>query len=400
MSALFFRSLVFFYFSFLWSATLTVVPQRFFLTNYPTQKNLLLSLLLLAGSLVGVVAIEFSHRYFINKKFAPSHSTIILSFSAILGSFIWLFLTTNLAMYFLSFIVLKFITNFFYNCFDHYLLRMTGPKELHFYANINQFYQLIGIVTAVFYFTFFYEFVFVHLVLLGILTFVVVNALLGAPADSVTDDTPVIADNSNKVSKLDKYFLAFILLIMSALTLFVMFVMYLIKEYYFAFDYQTQAGYLIGIANLVGALTILLLMALRVARSKVVLLVLMLVSNIILLLNILLFYARLSLSAAYLNSLGVLTGCAYGFFISATRCYLVKIVKEKNHQALLSAGNNIFNYAMAIAFCCASVLTLVCSTLKIDFFFGLFGFLLTILLLALIVYCQFAKNYYKDRGVV
>ncbi len=372
-SAIFRRNSFYFLTSFCWTATLSVVPQQFFLSWYPHQKQALLGFFLLAGTVAAVVGIMVSRKAELfslignNRRQVRGLSISCLGLAA--ASFAALLLARSLWIYFTCYVLFKFISNFFYDFIDRYLVRATCPADLPYHVQSNLLFQLLGIMLAPFYFAAFPEAGLQNSALvLGICSvaaLLLVRRLPSPPeATSLMPDSAPVAPPRSDIAL--KWFIAFTAVVLAAITMLMSVLAYVLHDYYGFADGATKGGLMIGVISISAVFGVFF--AARFHRhhdARSFATGSQIAGSALFACAIASFELRFTRSFGILLTIGALAGIAYGLFLSTTRQYAS--ARSSDSPNLLSVYNNLPNWAALASFSMVVLAARIAPVLHMDF---------------------------------
>jgi hypothetical protein len=409
------RNFIYFFTSFIWTATLSVVPQIFFMSNYPEQKNTLLSLFLLLGTMASVIGILTSQAnkfyYFINATKVRRKLLIVSCIFTIAVTFSALLRVKNLTAYFTCFILLKFISNLFYNYIDRLFVAVSNPQQLNVHVRANLLFQLLGIMVAPFYFSFFAAKTAQNIVLIWIIAFL---SMLFIDSD-LKNSSPLCSTGNpafpkEKLSLYHKLFITYAVLILSATTMLISIIIYILKDYYKFSNTATKGGIIIGVISIFAVISVfmsgvLIKYANHFKNNHTPPIKFSVIPNIISLLifivTTLAFYFKVSGSFYFMLGLSAFSGISYGIVLSSTRNYASS--DSKNNTGLISIYNNLANYASLVGFLLILPASLLTKALAMDFCKLMLGIILVFFglsLLTLVLIILKSKSLQQIGGVV
>lgn len=403
------RNTIYFFTSFIWTATLSVLPQIYFMANYPEHKNTFLSLFQLLGTLASIAGILTSQNdKFYSTMIAPAcrrnRLTVCctLTMAASFSGLLWL---KNLSFYFACFILMKFVSNFIYNCIDRFFVSESDPEQLAIHVRSNLFFQLLGIMFAPLYFSFFAAKTMQTIVLIWIIALLSMIFIIQDTKEISLD----FRENERsfpkkKFSFYDQLFVAYSALILTAVTMLISMMIYILKDYYQFNNPTAKGGTIIGVISIFAVITVLMsgFLAKRQIKMK---------NNpkfsakpngiaiLVLILTTLAFYLKISRSYSILLCLCSFAGISYGIFLFCTRSYASS---ASENMGLISIYNNLPNYASLACYLLTLSLSLAAKTHVLDFSKLMLGTILDFFVLAFItLYLMTMKNksFAKKGGV-
>ena len=407
------RNTIYFFTSFIWTATLSVLPQVFFMSNYPEQKNTFLSLFLLLGTLASIAGILTSQ----NNKFyysmtAPARRRNLLTACCIFtttATFSGLFWVKNLSLYFICFILMKFISNLFYNSIDRLFVAGSNREQLEIHVRANLLFQLLGILVAPLYFSFFTTNTTQNTVIIwaiAILSIISIFTDVKKVNPNLREDDLLFP--KEKLSLYHQLFVAYSVLILIAVTMLISMMIYILKDYYHFSNPAAKGGTIIGVISVFAVITVLMSGVLSKPQIKmknnpkayqefsarpngIAILVFILMT--------LIFYLKISSSFSVLLCLGSFAGISYGIFLFCTRNYASSALEN---TGLISVYNNLPNYASLVGYLLTLSVSLLAKTQALDFSKLMLGIILGIFVLSLLtLYLITVKNKsFKEKGAV
>ncbi|WP_242865645.1 hypothetical protein [Desulfosporosinus sp. HMP52] len=372
------RNTIYFFTSFIWTATLSVLPQAYFMSNYPEQKNTFLSLFLLLGTLASIGGILTSQKdKFYSSLIAPVRRRNFLTACCIFtmtASFSGLLAVKNLWLYFACFVLLKFISNFFYNCLDRFFVAESEREQLEIHVRSNLFFQLLGIMLAPLYFSCFAANPIQNIILIWTIALLSLLFLSQDPQEIRPDFR---ADEGSlpksKLNLYDRLFVAYSALILTAVTMLISMMIYILSDYYQFSNPTAKGGTIIGVISIFAVLTVLRFgffskQPIKLtdnpnfsANSNGI-------ATLVLILITLLFYLKISRSFAFLLGGCSLAGISYGIFLFCTRNYASRAsANTKINTGLISIYNNLPNYASLACYLLTLSVSLAAKTYGLDF---------------------------------
>lgn len=400
------RNSIYFFTSFIWTATLSVLPQVFFMTNYPEHKNTFLSLFLLLGTLASIAGIlTAQNNKFYSSLTATAHRrnlvTAICIF-AIAVTFSGLLLVRNSGLYFTCFILMKFISNLFYNWIDRFFVVACSDREqLEIHVRSNLIFQLLGIMIAPLYFSVYISYTTTNLVLLwtmailSIALLIITDGKKASPKYRKSD--PLFP--KGKLSIFHRLFVAYSILILTSVTMLISMMIYILKDYYKFDNPAAKGGAIIGVISAFAVITVLMSGVLSKLKIKlkhkdkshqgfsawpngIALFLLILMT--------LAFYLKISSSFYVLLCLCSFAGISYGIFLFCTRNYASS---ASENTMLISVYNNLPNYASLAAYLLTLAVSFVAKNKALDFSRVMLGIILALFVLSFItLYLISIKN--------
>lgn len=373
------RNFTYFYTSFIWAGTLSVIPQIFFMSNYPEQKNTLLSLFLLFGTFASIIGILTSHinkfYFFINATKVRRNLLIASSIFTIAVTFSTLLLVRNLTAYFIFFIILKFISNLFYNYIDRLFVAISNQQQLKIHVRSNLLFQLLGIMIAPFYFSFFYSKTAQNIIFIWVIAFFSgVFIFSDLKNSSLLSNSGKCTFPQKKLSLYNKLFITYTLLILAATTMLTSIMIYILKDYYKFSNASTKGAAIIGVISIFAVVSVFMSgVQIKFANSlknnyvtTIKFSVIQnLVSILLFILALFVFYFKISSSYYLLLSFSAFCGISYGIFLNSTRNYASS--DSKNNNGLISIYNNLPNYASLVGFFIIFITSLLSKAFTMDF---------------------------------
>lgn len=369
------RSIVFFFLILIRSGTLSVIPQLFLLNNYPKNKNSLLGLILVLGTISAIFGLRLSAKV---KKFKRAKTVISLSIVIVTILLFSLFLVQNLVAYFLIFCLLNYAANFIYNYVDQYFIKTTPDKLLKLQVNANIKYQLLGVMTSPFYFSFVSNFIFINISAICVLGFLsawfATWKLNGLSIPDLPEKNEIKEHNS--FTTIDWLFTMYAGCIFTGVVIFSSILIYVLKDYYLFSNAKTLGAIFIGLISIVAIMSVQIHSMLKkpfhdsdnsVLEIKIFSPYLNFVILGLFLIGTTFFSLKLSSSVVYLITLCCVVGCGYGLFLSITREYASKISIAHCKPKLLSTYNNLANYASLAGFSILMPVSLVSAKTDINF---------------------------------
>ncbi|WP_242831110.1 hypothetical protein [Desulfosporosinus meridiei] len=379
MSTLIFkRNTIYFFTSFIWTATLSILPQAYFMSNYPEQKNTYLSLFPLLGTLASIGGILTSQKdKFYFSLIAPARRrnfltaccifTMAASFSGLLG-------VKNLGLYFACFVLLKFISNFLYNCLDRFFVGKTAGEQLTIHVRSNLFFQLLGIMLAPLYFSCFAAYPSQNIILIWTIALL---SMLFLSQDPQTIRPDFRADEGSLAKSMltfyDQLFVAYSALILTAVTMLISMMIYILSDYYQFSNPTAKGGTIIGVISIFAVITVLRFgffskQPIKLtdnpnfsAHSNGI-------ATLGLILITLFFYLKVSRSFAFLLGGCSLAGISYGIFLFCTRNYASSSSANMGaNSGLISIYNNLPNYASLACYLLTLSVSLSAKNYGLDF---------------------------------
>jgi len=389
VSSIFLRNLVFFFFSFIWVGTQSVIPQIFFLMHYPQSKNTLLASFLIVGTMFSIIGILASQHNWL-RIFTSQKIIVILLFTAVILTSFSLFWVTHLMLYFAIFIVLKFASNYLYNFLDQSFVKTTAQSQMKIHVRSNLIYQLLGIMIAPFYFAFFYSNTLLNIGILGFIGLLSMFFAMKSVAEKTTFKQPSHKTSlQSGLGTREKLFLLYSFLVLTSVIVFTSFLIYFLKDYYQFENAETKGGFLIGVTSVVAIISVFIasfiqkpitnLSERKTVEATLFAPAIQLFIMMLFFIAIILFYMKLSLSFGYIFSLCIFTGIAYGLFLAFTRNYASLVSVNFNSPHLLSVYNNLPNYAALIGFGIVVLMSYVSKYFLFDLLAGILVVIMAIL---------------------
>ena len=362
------RNFIYFLTSFMWSATLSVVPQTYFMTNYPEYKNILLSTFLFVGTVASIIGILISqHKRFMvclndikEKKFLLICSCIFI----ITLTFCLLLVVKTLLAYFILFIIMKFISNMFYNCIDRMFISEYSTNLLKTHVRSNLSYQLLGMMFAPLYFSFFLENKVQNIIFISCISLVASIYIYHSQSNLAVEVNSI----SLKVSEEEKLgiynilFIAYSFIVLCATTMLISIIIFILKEHYGFVDPSKKGGIMIGIISVFAVISLILNNALV---NDFLSFTQNCISTSLFIVSIFAFYCKVSQQYIYIAIMSIFPGIAYGIFLSNTRAYASRPCK--NSSNLISIYNNLPNYAALLGFLVIFLVSFATKTLYLNF---------------------------------
>ena len=407
------RNTIYFFTSFIWTATLSVLPQVFFMTYYPEHKNTFLSLFLLLGTLASVAGILTSqNNKFYSSLTATAQRRNLVTASCIFATavtFSGLFLVRNLSLYFACFILMKFISNLFYNWIDRLFVARSDREQLEIHVRSNLIFQLLGIMIAPLYFSVYISNTTTNLVLIWTM------AILSMVLLMITDDGKKVSPNyrkndplfpQEKLSLYHRLFVAYSILILTSVTMLISMMIYILKDYYKFDNPAAKGGTIIGVISAFAVITVLMSGVLSTPQIKLQNKVSSHqvfspwpngIALFVLILTTLAFYLKISSSFYILLCLCSFAGISYGIFLFYTRNYASSASKN---PGLISVYNNLPNYASLAGYLLTLPVSFVAKTKALDFSRLMLGIILAFFVLSfLTLYLISIKNQsFEEKG--
>lgn len=356
------RSFLYFYVSFVGTGLQNVIPQVFFDSYYPTNRELLLSICLLAGaaaSILGSTWWSYTQTNPARQETSRFQRTILVTISFLGVSLIGLFITSYALTFIILFILTKVLSQYLVNTVDDRYVQSTMSTELNKHAQHATLFQLIGIVVAPVYFSFFYAQTYVNGLILLLICFLaayLINTSLVAEVSGQQVSRHEEHDGG-KLDLKDKLFLFYIITTSAATLIFSANIIYLLQDYYYLDSPIQKGGILLGVVNL----TAILGVAFQKMISKVLLgrkgevgqaassLRIHLTIPVLSIILIFILYTKLSTSMIALTILFALMGIFYGLFRLFTREYASQMATLYKKRLLLTMYNNMSNYSILVA---------------------------------------------------
>ena len=399
------RNTIYFFTSFIWTATLSVLPQVFFMTYYPEHKNTFLSLFLLLGTLASIAGIlTAQNNKFYSSLTATAQRRNLVTASCIFATavtFSGLFLVKNLSLYFACFILMKFISNLFYNWIDRLFVARSDREQLEIHVRSNLIFQLLGIMIAPLYFSVYISNTTTNLVLIWTMAILSIVLLIITDVKKISPDFrrngPLIP--KGKLSLYHRLFVAYSVLILTSVTLLISMMIYILKDYYKFDNPVARGGMIIGVISAFAVITVLMSGVLSKPQIKlkdkaksqqefpawpngIALFVLTLTT--------LAFYLKIFSSFSIILCLCSLAGISYGIFLFCTRNYASS---ASENTLLISVYNNLPNYASLAGYLLTLPVSFVAKTKALDFSRLMLGIILTFFVLSfLTLYLISIKN--------
>lgn len=391
------RNIIYFFCSFIWAATISVLPQVFFMTYYPEQKNSYLSLFLLLGTLASIVGILTSHNNsFYSSVVADTGRRSFLAVCCIFtmaAAFSGLFLVKNLFLYFTCFVLMKFISNLFYNCIDRFFVAGSDRQQIRIHVRANLLFQLLGLMAAPLYFSFFADKQILSIILIWVIAILSLIFMM----TYIRNISPNFREDEKKDRKLPRekrsryhhLFIAYSLLILTAVNMMVSMMIYILKDYYQFGNAAEKGGVVIGVISVLAVVTVLLSAVLTKPLTPIknnhkawqgfpVMTNGIAVWGLIVITAV--FYLKITGLFSFLLCLCSLAGISYGIFLFSTRNYASGAPES---TGLVSVYNNLPNYAMLVGYPMILSVSLLAKTQALDFCKLMLGIILAFFILAL-----------------
>jgi len=369
--AVYSRNFVFLFLSFLRAGTRNVIPQIFFLTHHPDSKHSLLSLFLILGTVASIAGVWSSRggRAAGIRRIMTQRALPCLLVAIVTVLFLGLFGTTHLVLYFAIFIALKFTADFLYGYLDDVFVKSCTTTLLKTHVQTVLLYQLLGITAAPFVFSFYYsnQVVIASVIgCMGLASGLALTSGTSRPASPRSSESP---KQESRIDRVDVLFLLYSGLILQTIIVFTTIVIFLLGDYYHLDDAKIKGGIFIGATSIVAIVTIFAAQARRRSTTtRVFNPTVNLIVAALFFASFMLFFVRASLSFAYVMTIAVLAGIAYGLFLGDTRSHASTISKAHNKPGLLSAYNNLTNFASLIGYGVSLAMALTCEQLGLDYF--------------------------------
>ena len=150
-------------------------------------------------------------------------------------------------------------------------------------------------------------------------------------------------------------------------------IIYFVQDYYLMTDAKIKGGILLGLINIGTIFSIFLLgLAKKTPQTKRISIGHNLVAMLLLLVALLMFYLKLSVSFVYLSACGITAGIGYGLFLISTRNYASTVSIQCDRPQLLTAYNNTANSASLISFLIIFILSFLINYIPYDFYSVIF----------------------------
>jgi hypothetical protein len=349
------------------------------MSNYPEQKNILLSLFLLFGTTASIIGVLTSHSnkfyFFMNATKIRRNLLIAATIFTIAVTFSTLLLVKKLTAYFILFIILKFISNLLYNYIDRFFVAISNEQQLRIHVRSNLLFQLLGIMTAPFYFSIFYSKTAQNIVLIWVIAFFSgASIFLDLKNSSVISDLGKYKFPQKKLSHYNKLFITYTLLILAATTMLTSIMIYILKDYYKFSNASTKGAAIIGVISASAVISIFMSgvqikFANSINKNYVTSIKFSVIENLLsillFILAIFVYYIKISSSYYLLLSLSAFCGISYGIFLNSTRNYASSY--SKDNSGLISIYNNLPNYASLVGFFIIFITSLLSKAFDVDF---------------------------------
>lgn len=328
----------------MWTGSFTILPQVFFMNNYPAEKMKLLSITLIFGILTSIAGISLSGKSTYRFKRFSFMSLFVITVASFLG----LFFIEHSLLYILSFITFRFVSEFIYNTLDHHFLATIEKKQMSTYVNSNLIFQLLGSLSAPFYFAFCYEYSISHILILT-LGMVVPLSLILTSSTSFGGNISQKEHSTKAIIKEHLSFISYTIILYSVLAVVSSSLIYILKDYYHYSNASEVGGVVVGIATFCSIAFILFFSFIHKKSPK-----LWGKETFLILISMAISIGGFALKArssfAYIILASLPLGLGYGGFLLWGRHIVSKTVLESGKKGLLSLYNNLVNYGSLTGF--------------------------------------------------
>ncbi|MDP4181598.1 MAG: hypothetical protein Q8942_10940 [Bacillota bacterium] len=391
------RNIIYFFCSFIWAATISILPQVFFMTYYPEQKNTYLSLFLLLGTLASIAGILTSHNN--SFYFSITENTGRRSFLAVCciftmaATYSGLFLVKNLFLYLVCFVLMKFISNLFYNFIDRFFVECSDQQQIRIHVQANLLFQLLGLMAAPLYFSFFSGNKILSISLIWVIAiFSLCYMMTDIRKMSTNSRKNKVLDRAFPQKKISRYhhlFTAYSLLILTAVNMMISMMIYILKDYYHFSNASEKGGVVIGVISVLAVITVLFSVVFvkpftpiknnhNVRQKFPVRANGIAIWGFILIIGA--FYLKITDSFFILLCFCSFAGIFYGIFLYSTRNYASS---ASLNTGLISIYNNLPNYASLVGSLLILSVSLLAKTQAMDFSKLMLEIILVLFILAL-----------------
>lgn len=385
------RSFLYFYVSFVGTGLQNVIPQVFFDQYYPERRELLLSISLLLGATAGILATMWWNRS-LSSSASKHVRSLRLSIVVIVGllgaSLLGLFHTEWVLLFIALFIATKVLSQYLVNTVDDHYVRATALRDLNLHSQNATLFQLVGIVLAPLYFSFFYaKALWNGVVLIGISLLALFLILQSVTSQVQNAATPTQKDQGRgKLDATDGLFLLYIITSSSATLILSANIIYLIQDYYALTSPLQKGGILLGVINLAAIIGV----AFQKVIARVVFrhagqaadgasaLRIHVALPVLTFPLVWLLYLKPSSGMLYLIVLFTFLGLIYGLFRMYSREYASEMASKQHKRRLLTLYNNMSNYSIVIASITLFALSLLAEVVAVSY--------LTLMLWSVLVY--------------
>lgn len=383
----FWQTIIFFFFTFLWSGITSVVAQMFFLRFYPEQKSTYLSLLLMTATCLSVGAIQISH--FFSRWYSANFHKLGLLYSfgifliAILAAL--LFSVNDLSLFVILTLSLCVAYNLYENVTDQFYVASSPTSSLGQYNQTVLGIRLLAWMLSPLYFTNFYLTA-INSYLIATFGFIITVVFF---LSTLTSKDSVVAVEAayRKTKAMNLSDLAFFLYafsVMGGATLFITMQIYIIKDFFKLPNAEKLGGIYIALCNVFAVIAVFGSYFYRTkskSRSsdtnkrnihfkfnfiRASLIPMSYIALMLLLKN------KVFSTEWELAGVAVVGGFVVGFFLDQTRNYATLCASVGLRKRVLTLFNNQFNISALIAFVSIFVMTRLENYLNIDFYHLLF----------------------------
>jgi hypothetical protein len=347
----FLSELIFFFLSFIFAGTISVIPQAYLLKYYPLQKNAYLVILIFFGTVASMLGVRMSnapcvYRNMDKRKYAPA--IMIIAVAVLMNA---LFYIGNILAFIAALAAAKYISNLIYNYLDTLISIENSENYIKKHVNIMLVYQLSAYIIAPLYLSAFYFHSRINGILLAVLSILSILFMTQSEAQSRKENVaPITNGQTQKLDSSEIRYILYAILIQTGISIVSSLIIFILKDYYNYKDALLKGGMLI---SYIGIIAIAVIYATSYVNAKRGIsgnpqgVTMQIAPNYIAIacffISAWLLYMRGSQSFIYMLIIGTFTGTAYGLFLYSTRTYANMKAKLENKGKMLVYYNNIPN---------------------------------------------------------
>ncbi|KOY82760.1 hypothetical protein ADM90_05355 [Lysinibacillus macroides] len=356
------RSLLYFFISFIGTGLQNVIPQAFFSVTYPDSKELWLSICLVAGSLgsIGAVQISHKHQLFVSDLLGVRRTIFTIGgFVTLLLALILVLETGNVTWFICSFIWARAISQWLVNGLDQHYVQSTSEAGIKAHANSVTLMQLLGMIAAPVYFSFFADIgwpnILLMLILTGFITFEVWKQLQHKQSIVVPTVGVPLDQRRHKLEYQDWLFLIYVISTATGSLLFSSNAIFIVTDFYHLKHPIVQGGLLLTIMNLTAIISVIInKRTIQIKQSMEYRGVLLYAHKLVILSSVLIvqifcLWLRPVDAYVFLVGWGIVIGYFYGLFYLFTRLLVTHLAVTENKQWVLSLYNNQSSYSVVLS---------------------------------------------------
>ena len=357
------RNLMYLYTSIFFAGIQNIVTQMFFDTNYPDNKETLMSAALFCGSIFSVLGIIASARvagFRPSRRFDTKRPRLLLVTGmvlAILSAFSGLFFVKSFVFYTVLFSIACFCINYIYNILDVFITSNTESADKQRNVRVLLGYQMLGYMVAPLFFS---TFVSMPLVCIGFAIIAGICGYLPSGSDYVKNGLAMSetydfkakddGENDDTVTGKGTLQMCYCFLMFTGVYMLMPSVAYLLKDYLNVENYATLSSVFLAGIVLVSSVVILLCDEKKLWQFNITAPLSMVIALQILL-------VLRSSHAAVLICMAIVSGIGYGAYLSGSR-YFVNAADPQlglvtKYNKMLTAGS-LFGYLLSagVGFIC------------------------------------------------